>query len=104
MGMQQPVEAALRSNVQTLIRQDRHDLARGKRGEVLLVAGVQNPLSLLLCQSVRHLAGAAFTAIQSVPITRELAPPTLQGAQPHPKQLGQFAGPGARFQALFQDL
>ena len=69
-----------------------------------MVAGVQNPLSLLFCQAVRHLAGAAFTAIQTVPVTRKLATPTLQGAQPHPKQLGQFAGPGDPFQALFQDL
>jgi hypothetical protein len=70
---------ALGTDVQAPISQDRHDLAWRQCREFRLVAGEQDPLPLLLAQAVRNQAVAAFTAIQAVPITRELPPPALQG-------------------------
>jgi hypothetical protein len=104
MGMEHPVEAALRTDVETPIRQDRHDLSRRQRRELRLVAGEQDPLALLVAEAVRDKAVAAFTAILAVPITRELTPPALQGAEPHAKQLGEPAGPGTCRHARIEDL
>ncbi len=61
-----------------------------------LVAGEQDPLTLLLREAVRYQTVAAFTAIQPVPITCELTSPALQCCQPHAQQLGQLAGPCTR--------
>jgi hypothetical protein len=83
MGMENPVEAALRTDVQPTICQNGHDLTRWQRGEFRLVAGEQDSLALCIGKAVRHQAGTALTAIPSVPITRELAPPALQGGEPH---------------------
>ena len=47
---------------------------------------------------------AAFTAIHAVPITRELPPPALQGAQPDAQKACQGLGPGPSGQSCFQDL
>ena len=66
MGMEHPIEAALRADIEALIGQDRNDLPRRQGGEFRLVAGEQDPLALLLRKAVRHQAGTAFTAIQAV--------------------------------------
>jgi hypothetical protein len=42
---------------------------------------------------VRHQAMAAFTAVQAVPITRKLQPPTLQRGQSHAQQSGHLSDP-----------
>jgi hypothetical protein len=76
MGMEHAVEAAFRPDIQAPIGKDRHDLARRQCRELRLVAGEQDALSLLVAQAMRVQAMAAFAAIQSVPITRELPPPT----------------------------
>jgi hypothetical protein len=47
---------------------------------------------------------AAFTAIYAVPITRELPPPALQGAQPDSRKVRQGLGPGTSGPTCFQDL
>jgi hypothetical protein len=77
--IEHPVEAALGTDIQASISQNRHDLPWRQRREFRLVAGEQDPLPLLLAQAVRNQALAAFTAIQAVPITGELPPPALQG-------------------------
>ena len=83
MGMEHPIEAALRANVEAPIGQNGNDLPGRQSGEFRLVAGEQNPLTLLVREAMRHVAWTAFTAIQSVPITGELTPPALQGRQTH---------------------
>jgi hypothetical protein len=93
MGMEHAVEAALRADVQPAIGQDRHDLARRQRRELGFVAGEQDPLALLVGEAVRHQAVAAFTAVQAVPITRKLPPPTLQRGQTHAQQSGHLSDP-----------
>jgi hypothetical protein len=93
MGMQHAVEAALRTDVEAPIGKDRHDLARRQRRELGFVAGKQDPLALLVSEAVRHQAVAAFTAIQAVPITRELPPPALQGGEPNALQCSHLSGP-----------
>ncbi len=104
MGMEHPVEAALGSDIEAPVRQDGHDLPWRQRCEFRLVAGEQDPLALLVREAVRNEAVAAFTAIQAVPITRELTPPALQGGQAHAKQLGKLASPGTRRHARIEDL
>ena len=47
---------------------------------------------------------APFTAIHAVPITRELPPPALQGAQPDAQKARQGLGPGTSGPACFQVL
>ena len=93
MGVQHPVEAALRTDIEAPVGQNGHDLPRWQRRELRLVAGEQDPLTLLVTQAVRNEAVAAFTAILAVPITRELAPPPLQGAESDPKQSRHLTGP-----------
>ena len=92
MGMEHPVEAALRADVDAAIGKDRHDLARRQRRELRLVAGEQDPLALLVREAVRHHAVAAFAAIQTDPITRELPPPALQRGQPDAQQSRHLPG------------
>jgi hypothetical protein len=93
MGMEHPVEAALGSDIQPTVSQNGHDLPRWQRGEFRLVAGEQDPLALLVAEAVRDKAVAAFTAIQAVPITRELTPPALQRGEPHAQQSSHLTGP-----------
>jgi hypothetical protein len=47
VGMEHPVEAALRTDVKATIRQRRHDLFRRECCEFRLVAGEQDSLALL---------------------------------------------------------
>jgi hypothetical protein len=104
MGMEHPVEAALRPDIQAPIGKDRHDLPRRQRRKLGLVAGEQDPLPLLVSESVRNQAMAAFTAIQAVPITRELPPPALQGGEPHAQQHRHLSGPCTSRDGLIEDL
>jgi hypothetical protein len=46
---------------------------------------------------------AAHTAVNPVPITRELTPPALQGGEPHAQEPGQLSGAGACGKALTED-
>ena len=48
MSVEHPVEGALLADIQATIRQQRHDLPWGQGGELLFVAGQQDPLALLL--------------------------------------------------------
>jgi hypothetical protein len=57
-------------------------LTRWQRRKVRLVAGEQDSLALFIGKAVRHQAGTALTAIPSVPIPREMAPPALQSGLP----------------------
>ena len=104
MGMEHPVETALRADIEAPIGQDGNDLPGRQGGEFRLVAGEQDPLTLLVGQAMRHVAGTAFTAIQAVPITRELTPPALQRRQAHAQQLGELAGPCTGCHAGIEDL
>jgi len=104
MGMEHPVETALRADVDAPIRQGRHDLSGRQSGEFRLVAGKKDSLALLVREAVRNQTVAAFTAIQSVPITRELTPPTLESGEPHAKQSGEFMGPCTGRHAGIEDL
>ena len=104
MDMEHAVEAALRPDVQTPIGKDRHDLARRQRRKLGLVAGEQDPLPLLVREAMRDQAVAAFTAIQAVPITRELPPPALQGGEPHAQQSGHHTGPCTGRDGSIKDL
>jgi hypothetical protein len=83
MGMQNPVEAALRADVDTTIGQNRHDLPGWQRRKFRLVAGQQNPLAFLLTEAVSHVAVAALAAIDAITVTSELAAPALQRGEPH---------------------
>jgi hypothetical protein len=83
MGMENPVEAALRTDVQPTICQNGHDLTRWQRRKFRFVAGEQDSLAIFIGKAVRHQAETALPAIQSVPITRELAPPALERGEPH---------------------
>ena len=56
------------------------------------------------CEAMGHHPMAAFTAIHADPITRELPPPALQGAQPDAQKARQGLGPGTSGQTCFQDL
>ena len=47
---------------------------------------------------------AAFTAIQAVPITRELSPPALQRGEPHAQQRRHRSGPCTSRDGLIEDL
>ena len=76
-----PIEAALRADVQATIRQHRHDLPRWQCRKCGLAAGEQDPLALLLAWPVRDKAWRSVTAIMSVPITCKGLAPSLQGAQ-----------------------
>jgi hypothetical protein len=75
IGMENPVKAALRVFEHPLSSKIRNDLLWRQRCVLGLVAGEQDPLAFLLAEPVGYLAGAAFTAISSVPICQvSLAP------------------------------
>lgn len=90
------IEAAHVADIRAAITIDRHDLPRRQSCEFRLVAGEEDPLALLLREAMRHQGGRAFTAIQAVPITRELTSPALQCCQPHAQQLGLLASRSTR--------
>jgi hypothetical protein len=81
VGVEHAVEAALGGNELAQIGQVGHDLGRWQRGVVGLVTDRHDPLPLLVTQPMGHVAGAAFAAVPTVPITHKLASPALQGAQ-----------------------
>ena len=104
MGMEDPIEAAVRADVDAAIGQHRHDLPRRQGRELGFVAGQQNSLALFLREAMRHQAMAAFTAVQAVPITRELPPPALQRGQTHAQQCGHLSGPSTGRDGRIEDL
>ncbi len=104
MVVQYAVEAALGTDIQASISQDRHDLPRRQRREFGLVAGEQDPLTLLIREAVRDQAVAAFTAIQAVPIIRKLTSPALQGGEPHAQQICHFLSPSTGRYGGIKDL
>jgi len=79
MGVQHLAKAAFRTNKQSPISQHRQDLPRRQSHKLRLVAGLQNPLVHLVAKSVRHVAGANFSAIDAVPFCCDLPPSALQG-------------------------
>jgi hypothetical protein len=93
MGVQHPVEAALRADIAAPIYQHRHDLSRWQRRKFGFVAGQQDPLAFFLAEVVRPMAVAAFAAIDAITVTSELGAPALQRGQPHAKQQRQLMGP-----------
>ena len=52
---------------------------------------------------MRHQAMAAFTAVQAVPITRELPPPALQCEEPHAQQVRHPCRPSASCHGNIED-
>jgi len=104
VSVEHPVEAALGVDIQSATGQCRHDLPRWQRGELRLVAGQQDPLPLLLTESVRHMAVAPLAAVNSVPITCELTAPALQRGQTHAQQQGQLTPAGTTGHAFIEDL
>ena len=86
MGMQHPVEAALRNDAQATIRQSRHDLSGRQYRKIRLIAGEQDSLAFFFAKAVRQQVMATITAILTIAITRKLTPPALQGGEPHAKQ------------------
>jgi hypothetical protein len=61
------VEAPLRTDIEALIGQDRHNLPRRQRRKLRLVAGEQDPLPFFFCEAMGNHPMAAFTAIHAVP-------------------------------------
>jgi hypothetical protein len=83
MGMENPVEAALRADIKPSVGQSRHDLPWWQRRKFGLVAGQQNPLAFLFTEAMDDLPVAALAAIDAITVTSELAAPALQRRQPH---------------------
>ena len=104
MGVQDPVEAALRTNKQSPISQDRHDLPRRQCCKLRLVAGQQDPLAFLVAEAVGHVTLAAFSAISAISSACKLPPPALQGGEPHPKLGGHCMCPGTGTDGVIKDL
>ena len=104
MGVQHPVEAALRADVAAPIRQDWHDLPRGQSSKFRLIAGEQDPLPLFCAEAVGDMAMTAFAAIDTAPITVELPAPALQRGEPHAQQTSEFASPRTGCHGSIQDL
>ncbi len=103
VGMKHPVEDALRADIETPIRQGRHNLARRQRRELRLVVVEQDPLALFLTQAVGHMAGAASAAVHAVPYTCELMPSALQSGESHAKQFGELGSPCAGRRSGIED-
>ena len=74
MGVQDPVEAAFRTNKQSSISQHRHDLARRQSCKIRLIAVQQDPMANLVAEAVGHVTPAAFTVNGPIPFTCELPP------------------------------
>lgn len=72
MGVQHPVKAALRTDIQAPVRQDRHDLSWRQRGEFRLVAGQQDPLAFFFAETVSDVAMAALAPVHTIAGTTEL--------------------------------
>ena len=104
MGMQNPVEAALRTDVEPAIRQYGHDLPWWQRRKFRLVAGQQDALAFFLTEAMSHVAVAALATIDTITVTSELPAPALQRRQTHAQQQRQLTGTGAVSDALIKDL
>jgi len=104
MGVQHPVEAALRADVKTTIRQNWHDLPRGQSSKFRLIAGEQDPLPLFCAEAVGDMAMTTFASIDSASITLELPAPALQRGEAHAQQTSEFASPGTGRYGGIQDL
>lgn len=104
MGVQHPIKAAFRTDIQPAIGQNGHDLSRRQRREFGLIAGEQDPLAFLLAEAVGHMAAAALATIHTVPITRKLAVPTLQRGEANTQQQGQLSGTSTSGNPLIHDL
>ena len=112
MGMQNPVEASLRTVdavfsagvVPAPIRQYGHDLPWWQRCKFRLVAGQQDGLAFLLTEAMSHVAVAALATIDTITVTSELPAPALQRRQTHAQQQRQLTGTGTDSDALIEDL
>ena len=81
MGVEHPVEAALRADIQPLIGKGWTDLTWRQCGLLELVADQQDSLTLFLAQPVQNTAWNAFATIVTNAITDHSLPPALEGAQ-----------------------
>jgi hypothetical protein len=79
-------------------------LARRQRSEFGLVADEQNPLALLLTETVGDMAMTTFASIDSASITLELPAPALQRGEAHAQKTSDFASPGTGRYGGIQDL
>jgi hypothetical protein len=104
MGVQHPVEAALRPDVQAPFGQDRNDLPWWQRRKFRLVAGQQDALAFFLTEAMSHVAVAALATIDTITVTSELPAPALQRRQTHAQQQRQLTGTGTVSDALIEDL
>ena len=103
-GVQHPVEAALRADVKTTIRQNWHDLPRGQSSKLGLIAGEQDPLALFSAEAVGDMAMTNLASISSASISLELPAPALQHGEAHAQQTSEFASPGTGRYGSIQDL
>jgi hypothetical protein len=104
VGMEYPVKAALRADVQATICQHRHDLPRWQRGEFRLVAGQQDPLALFFAEAVSHMAVAALAPVHTITGTSKLPAPALQRGEPDAQKHSQLMGTSPISHALIKDL
>lgn len=104
MSVQHPVEAALRTERQAQVRQDRHVLPRPQRGNFEHVAGQQDSLAFLFAEAVGHVAVAVFKAVDAIIFTSELTPPLLQRPDAYVEQPCQIAGPSTICHSLVKYL
>jgi hypothetical protein len=95
VGMQHPVEAALRTEIQAPVRQDLYDLAPRQRGEFGLVSGQQNSLALLFAETVSGMEVAALATVPTITGTSELPATALQCGEPDAQKDSQLMGTGA---------
>jgi hypothetical protein len=82
-GMQHSVKDAFRTDIETTVCQDRHDLSRRQRRKFRLIAREQHPLALLLAEAVGDVAVAALATIDDITVISELSAPALQRGEPH---------------------
>ncbi len=104
MGTQDPIKAAIRTDVEPAMRKYRHNLSRWQRRKFGFVAGQQDPLVIFLAEAMDDVPGTAFAEIDAITVTSELAAPALQRGQPHPQQQRQLIGACTIGHALIQDL
>jgi hypothetical protein len=104
LSVQHPVKAAFRTDIQTTVCQDRHDLPWRQRCKFRFVASQQDPLAFLLTEAVSHVPAPALTPIDAITVSRELTAPALQRGEPHAEQKGQLTGSGTIGDALIEDL
>ncbi len=104
VGVQPPVEAALRTEIQAPVRQERYDLPPRQRGEFGLVSGQQNPLAFLFAETVSGVAVAALATVPTITGTSEPPAPALQCGEPDAQKDSQLMGTGAINNSFIKDL